>query len=241
MLKGLKTRSTDPEIMDNFQGTPETLQSVLDDINNVNRILGGNKITVAAVDRLLDANPRERYTIVDVGCADGSMLRALALLCRKKGVTADFLGLDLSVDALELARAASKDFPEIRYREQDVLQLSEADFTCDILVTTLMTHHFTDGDLRVLLAQFARLTDIAVVNNDLHRSALAFYLFKAFSIFFIRTPTAKIDGLISIRKGFKKRELLAFAKALPQMDHKIKWKWAFRYVWIMQPKRPKTI
>lgn len=241
MLADLRIRSNDPELMDDFQGDMPALQRVLDDINNVNKILGGNSITVSMVARLIEQTPQDRYTIIDVGCADGTMLRAIADYCRKEHIKADFIGIDLNTKALALAKKASDDYPEIRYLEQDVLELEKVDLNCDILTTTLMTHHFTDAQLEVLLAQFARLTNIGVVINDLHRSSTAFFLFKLFSLFFIRTETAKIDGLISIRKGFKKKDLERLSIQLPQMLHTIKWKWAFRYVWIMQPKRPSTI
>ncbi len=241
MLAALRIRSNDPELMDNFQGDAAALQRVLDDINNVNKILGGNAITVSMVARLMEQNPQEHYTIMDVGCADGTMLRAMADYCRKKAIKAAFIGIDLNTKALTLAKNASTDYPEIRYLEQDVLKLEQVDLNCDILTTTLMTHHFTDSQLEVLLAQFALLVNTGVVINDLHRSPTAFVLFKLFSLFFIRTETAKIDGLISIRKGFRKKDLARFAIQLPQMSHTIKWKWAFRYVWIMQPKRPISI
>ena len=224
--------------MDDFQRGEKQLKHVLDDINRVNRILGGNGITVTAVATLMRSYPKEKYVIVDVGCADGNMLREIAMYCRKQDIKADFIGIDLNSEALSIARKASAEYPEIRFLKQDVLQFDQSDLNCDILITTLMTHHFTNEQLPRMLQQFASLPSIGFINNDLHRSRLAFYLFKLFSMVFIKTETAKIDGLISIRKGFKKRELLAFAKELPQMRHLIAWRWAFRYVWIMQPKRP---
>tara|TARA_R110002167_G_scaffold31099_18_gene102546 strand:+ start:1255 stop:1980 length:726 start_codon:yes stop_codon:yes gene_type:complete len=241
MLAALSERSTDPEIMDSFHGDITALKRVLDDINSVNRILGGNHITTQSVARLVQAHNKEQYTIIDVGCADGSMLRELARYARKRGLKITFIGIDLSAKALQLAENASVDFPEISYLQLDVLQLQASELQCDILITTLMTHHFTDANLTVLLAQFVRLAKIGVVINDLHRSRLAFYLFKLFSLLFITTDTARIDGLISIRKGFKKQDLIRFSRQLPQMQHSIQWKWAFRYVWIMEPNRPKNL
>ena len=41
------------------------------------------------------------------------------------------------------------------------------------------------------------------------------------------------DGLISILRGFKKEELVAFSKKLRFNKYKIQWKWAFRYQWII--------
>ncbi len=241
MLAKLVNRSGERELMDDFHGNIVTLEAVLSDISRVNKILGGNRITIHAVAQLMAAHPKEHYTILDVGCADGAMLKAIAEYCRNKGIVADLIGIDLNADALILATKALADYPEIRFMQQDVLTLGEFQLDCDILTTTLMTHHFTDSQLTVLLRQFTRLASMGIVINDLHRSRLAYYLFKIFSLVFLTTRTARIDGLISIRKGFKKKDLLQFSRRLPEMQHSIQWKWAFRYLWIMQTKSPQTL
>lgn len=229
-------RNDQLEIMDNFKGSSAELETVLNDITRVNRILGGNKITVDAVFTLIDEYPKKSYTILDMGCADGNMLRNIALEARKRHVKVKLVGVDLSSDSLVLARKASLDFPEISYHVKDILTTNFSDFECDIVTTTLTLHHFPDDGILTFLTQFERLASIGIVINDLQRSKLAYTLFKAFSLVFIRTKTGKIDGLISITKGFFKTELYTFAKALPTLQHQIRWKWAFRYVWIMRKK-----
>lgn len=234
MFDTLKKRSSQQEYLDDFHGNEKELEAVFKDINRVNRLLGGNNITIRAVGDLLRKHPKEQFVILDVGCGDGTILRKIAQYCRKHDFKARLIGIDLSVEALNIARSASTEFPEISYKVQDVLALRQTDMNCDILISTLTTHHFTNEQLPLMLAQFARLAKIGFVNNDLHRSRLALYLFKLFSMVFIKTSTARSDGLISIRRGFKKRELIDFAQKLPNRQHLIKWKWAFRYVWIMQ-------
>ncbi|MGB5275422.1 MAG: methyltransferase domain-containing protein [Flavobacteriaceae bacterium] len=241
MLGKLASRSTEREIMDDFQGDGATLESVLNDISRVNRILGGNRITINAVARLMEAHPQQKYTIIDVGCADGAMLKEIANYCRSQKIPVDLIGIDLNVDALYLAKKALVDYPEIRFLQQDVLQLEKFHLNCDILTTTLMIHHFTDSQLTVLLKQFTQLAHIGVVINDLHRSRMAFYLFELFSLVFLKTETARIDGLISIRKGFKKKDFVRFSEQLSDFHHSIGWKWAFRYLWIMQAQSPRTL
>ncbi len=241
MLTAFVNRSTETEYLDNFQGDRPALKQVLDDINNVNRLLGGNQITIRAVAKLIRAHPKKHYTLIDVGCADGSMLRSLAKYTRKMELQVDLIGIDLNTDALTIAKEASKGFPEIHYLERDIMQLGGVDLECDILISTLTAHHFTDADLLVLLQQFVRLAAIGVVVNDLHRSRWAFYLFQLFSTIFVKTETAKKDGLTSIRRGFKKNDLIRFSKQLHNMHHFIQWKWAFRYVWIMQPIRTRAL
>ncbi len=230
-------RSERLEIMDNFKGGIEELETVLNDITRVNRILGGNKITVDAVFKLIGETIKESYTILDMGCADGSMLRNIALEARKRKIKVQLIGVDLNSDSLLLAQKASIDFPEISYQSKNILTADFSDFECDIVITTLTMHHFSDNGILAFLHQFEKLASIGIVINDLQRSKLAHILFQAFSIVFIRTKTGRIDGLISITKGFLRTELDAFARRLPNINHQIKWKWAFRYVWVMRKKR----
>lgn len=237
----LRERYDGDEILDNFKGSQAELQYIFEDINKVNRILGGNKITVTAVFRLIKENPKESYTILDMGCGDGKMLRTLALEARKRKTNMKFIGVDLNTDALTIAREASANFKEISYYEKDILSADFSDFDCDIVITTLTMHHFLNKEILSFVHQFTRLAALGVVINDLQRSAWPYYLFKGFRLIFIKTKIARIDGLTSISRGFKKSDLKVFAQKLPKVEHEIKWKWAFRYVWIMRQKRPNKI
>ena len=236
----LKVRSDQKEILDEWQGDSHELECVLKDINRVNHILGGNSITINAVIDLIQEHPKESYTILDMGCAEGNMLRSLAIAARKKHINLNLIGIDLNRDALTIAEKASIDFPEIVYHEKDILSADFSDFSCDIVITTLTMHHFKYPEILNFAEQFTRLATIGVVINDLHRSALAYYLFKGFSLIFIKTKVAKIDGLTSIRRGFLKSELLTMAKSMTNVYHEIDWKWAFRYVWIMRKQQHKN-
>lgn len=237
MIKDLSARSTEPELMDDFKEGPDRLKSVFEDINRVNRILGGNSITINAVAKLIKANPKESYTIVDLGCGDGTMLREIVRYGRKRNIKIRAIGIDLNKEALQLAENASRYFEELEFLHRDILQLNATDLHCDIVINTLCMHHIPEQQLPEFLKKFIALGTMGIVINDLQRSAWAYYLFKVFSSIFLKTKTAKIDGLISISKGFVKSDLLNYAKNLPSVDHFIKWKWAFRYVWVMQPNR----
>lgn len=212
------------------------MAAVFSDLNKTNTLLGGQRITLHAVNCIMKSYPRQRFTIADLGCGDGDMLRKLALQCRSSGIAASFIGLDLSEAALSLAAHKSHAFPEIQYRKANLLELDSGSVPCDILLCTLTLHHFKDDELPALLNKFSSLASLAVVINDLQRNRLAYYLFMGFSLIFIKTKIAKQDGLISIRSGFRRKELLALSKTLPQKQHRIKWRWIFRYLWVIQSK-----
>lgn len=229
-------RSTQIEIMDTFEGTTGELDIILQDINRVNKWLGGYTITLNAVFELLTNNPKESYTILDMGCAEGTMLRKLAIEARRREVSLKLVGVDLNKQALELARLYSKDFPEITFMECDILTTDFTHLKIDVVMTTLTLHHFTDNGVIKFVNQFNTMASLGVVINDLQRSRLAFYLFKVFSFFFIRTEIARKDGLLSIRRAFTRDELEGYARAVPNANHIIKWKWAFRYIWVLKKK-----
>jgi len=233
----LALRNTDTELMDNPNLEVHDLIKVFKDINRVNNLLGGSKISLNALWKLIKNHPKESYTILDMGCGDGYMLRETALFLRKRNINVKLIGLDLREDILAIAKEASIDFPEISYKKQNVLALQPDNFKCDILLCTLTIHHFNNEEILVFLKKFIAISKLGVVINDLQRSKLACYLFKTFRFFFLKTTIAKKDGLTSIKSGFLKAELQDFATQIPNVIHKIEWEWAFRYVWVMQTNR----
>ena len=85
-----KYRTEAAEIMDDFSLEGETLRDALDKIAAINRLLGGNKLTLQGVRTLLSNIGDERtLTIIDVGCGNGDMLRSLANFGYKNNI--DFI------------------------------------------------------------------------------------------------------------------------------------------------------
>ena len=228
-----KFRSTAIELMDDPQMDAEKYKAAYLDINRCNKLLGGYGITINAVLDLLSKAEKKSYTILDVGCGDGEMLRKLSKKLRNKGFDCQLVGIDLRDDVLGIAKDKSKFYPDISYEKQDVLTI-DRHFECDLVLCTLTMHHFEDDQIDALLKKATEFAKIGIVINDLQRSKMAYWLFKFFSTVFIQTAIAKSDGLTSISKGFLKRELEAFSQKLTKVKHHIEWKWAFRYVWVMQ-------
>lgn len=231
-------RNRTRELMDDPNIEAGVLKKVLKDINRTNHLLNGNKPTIKAIENLLRATPKESYTIIDVGCGDGAMLRQLVKWSRKRKCNVQCIGIDLSKKALSIAAKESTEFPEIKYIQQNILddEFSQ-NYECDIVLCTLTMHHFYNEHIPVFLERFVNMARIGVVINDLQRSPLAYSLFKVFSLIFIRTDVAKKDGLLSIRSGFTKNELKWFSKKIINVTHDIKWRWAFRYVWVIDTER----
>ncbi len=226
-------RSKEKELMDDLQLDGALLYDTLDKIAGINKLLGGNKVVLSGIDFLLkDSNSKAPITIVDLGCGNGAMLRTLAMYARKKKLKFQLIGIDANVHTLEYAESLSQDFDEIQYKNIDVFSKEFDTISYDIVVATLFMHHFDEREILSLVQQSSAKTTIGVVINDLHRHWLSYYLFKVFSLFFGNKMT-RHDGAISILRGFKKEELVKLAKHINYTSF-IKWKWAFRYQWIIQ-------
>lgn len=220
-------------MMDDFAMEGEILSDALDKIARINQLLGGNKVTIDGVKLLLKGKPKQQLIrIIDLGCGNGDMLRALADFAKKNDLNFQLTGIDANNFTIKHAERLSRDYPNINFECKNIVE--RFDDECDIILCTLTLHHFKDEEIIHLLENIKSLVKVGIVINDLHRSALAYYLFKAICYLFSLNDMSREDGLVSILRGFKKSDLLAYSKALGAKLFSIRWKWAFRYQWIIK-------
>jgi len=228
-------RSTAPEIMDDFAMEGEILRDALDKIANINQLLGGNKVTLEGVKSLITSKPKDEIIrITDIGCGNGDMLRTLADYANKQGLRFILKGIDANRFTINHAQSLSKNYHNITYACSDIFDDLSKTEPCDIMLCTLTLHHFKDEEIIDLLENFKNSAAVGIVINDLQRSAVAYYLFKALCYVFRLNDMSREDGLVSILRGFKRADLLKYSKQLKLKSSSIKWKWAFRYQWIIK-------
>jgi len=229
-------RSEEQELMDDFSIQGELLRDTLDQLGQINRWLGGNSITLQGIKTILRDAPKEQvYTIMDLGCGHGDMLRQVACFGRNQGYRFELLGIDANNDAIAYARELSKEYPEIRFESIDIFSDEFKNRRCSIALCTLFLHHFSEAQIQRILQQLKQQTTMGIVVNDLQRSELAYGLFRLLGLV-ISNHMVKQDGLTSILRAFKKPELEALSKPL-NLPYHIQWKWAFRYQWIINTKK----
>lgn len=228
-------RSEETEIMDDFSLEGKLFRDTLDKLETINRLLGGNGVTLNGLKKLIKDHPKDQLlTIVDLGCGHGDILRDVALFGRKHHYNFQLIGIDANQDAIDYANELSTDFPEITYQPLDIFSEEFSQLNYDIVLCTLFAHHFKDEDLIGLLQQLLDRAKKGIVVNDLHRNKLAYYLFKLIGLF-VKNRMVREDGLTSILRAFKRKDLEKISDQL-QADASIKWKWAFRYQWVLKKK-----
>lgn len=220
--------------MDDFSMEGEMLREALDKIAAINHFLGGNALTSGGIKKLLKNIPtNQRITIVDIGCGNGDMLREVSKYGTQNHRSFDLIGIDANQFTIDHAKRLSADFDNISYRCENVFETDFPKLNSDIVLCTLTLHHFSDDEILTLTRRFVDNSRIGVVINDLHRSKVAYRLFKVVCKLFGLNKMSRDDGLISILRGFKKVELEAFSKKLQLKNYNIEWKWAFRFQWII--------
>lgn len=228
-------RSDAPELMDDFEMEGEVLRDALDKIASINKLLGGNKVTLEGVKTLLKSKPKTQLVrITDIGCGNGDMLRTLADYADKENLNFTLKGIDANLFTIDHAKKLSESYPNIIYECSDIFDDLQETEECEIYLCTLTLHHFKDDEIIKLITRLKQSAKIGIVINDLHRSALAYKLFRALCVVFRLNDMSRDDGLISILRGFKKADLLEYARKLNLKSSSVKWKWAFRYQWIIK-------
>jgi len=228
-----KQRTDKEELMDDFSIGGDLLRDTLDKLENINRWLGGNKVTIKGLEQILkNEDKTKEITIVDLGCGHGDILRDVAKFGRKKGYNFKLIGIDANSTAIDYANELSKEYDELSFKTQDIFSDEFKNETYDVVLTTLFLHHFKEPQLVAILENALKKARIGIVVNDLHRHKLAYYLFMLLSIF-ISNKMIIEDGLTSVLRGFKRPELINISQKI-KSNYTIQWKWAFRFLWILK-------
>lgn len=232
MFVDTRNRSNEIEIMDDLDMSGELLINTLDQLANINKWLGGNKITIDGIKAILKSQSKDKIIrIIDLGCGNGDMLRKVADYGRVNGYKFQLLGIDANQATIDYAIQLSVKFPEISYSKEDALAKEFEMHTYEIAMCTLFLHHFEDTVALDFVKTLVKNATIGVLVNDLHRHRLAYYLFRLVT-FGIKNHMIKRDGLTSVLRAFKRTDLEEFSKRI-NYSSTITWRWAFRYQWII--------
>ncbi|MEZ4830339.1 MAG: methyltransferase domain-containing protein [Bacteroidia bacterium] len=225
-------RTTLSEVMDDPSLSGQTLESELDNLDKINRLLGGKGVILQAVKEVVPNLANAETTILeiaDLGCGGGDILRQIARWAGKSGAKVKLWGLDFNSACIRYAQQKSLKFPEIEYKNADVFSGEIADNSYDIVICSLFLHHFPDERQEEIYRQLQRISRGAVIVNDLQRHWLPFFLFRMVTWVFRAPAVVRYDGLISIMRGFSRKDLAQMMVTLGIQKWRIRWKWAFRY------------
>jgi 2-polyprenyl-3-methyl-5-hydroxy-6-metoxy-1,4-benzoquinol methylase len=200
-------RSFDPtvlEMMDRPQPVSAELERDLERIRQLNRWFGSYRLILDFMRRWL--KPTARMRLVDLATGSGDIPRLIADYARKIGAHVEIDALDRQRATLEVARKLSSSYPEISYREGNILEWDSGG-TYDVVLCTLALHHFSDDDAVSLLRRSRELSRRFVLVSDLRRGFFlqaGVYLLTAL---IFREPMTRFDARLSAQRAFSFSEM----------------------------------
>lgn len=227
----LKYRSNEKEYLDNSHIETKDLYQNLIELDIINSLLGGYNASRKGLSAILKTT-KPVNTILDIGFGGGDSIKIMQKYCEKKNRKVFFYGVDLKSDC-------------INYAESNLTALTNKQLICDdyrnissdllkkidVIHCSLFLHHLTNEEIIDLL-KFGKSNQCIILANDLQRHWFAYYSIKFLTAIFSKSYLVKNDAPISVKRGFKRSELIELLEKAGYKNYSVKWSWAFRYILI---------
>lgn len=209
--------------MDDFSIQDKRIDIALNELRIINKYLGGVSTTNSALNHFINSK-NDELKILDIGSGSSDNLIAAKNLYPHLQI--------ISIDKnLNVVRNSENALLKIN---SDALQLPIKNKSCDIVHVALFLHHFNENQIQLLLKEFLRISKIGIIINDLRRSMFAFVGIKILTTLFSKSEMVKNDAPLSVKRGFKKSEVISVLRDLKIYNYIIKHKWAFRWMIVIK-------
>jgi 2-polyprenyl-3-methyl-5-hydroxy-6-metoxy-1,4-benzoquinol methylase len=215
--------------MDDLEASGEVIPQTLRELETINKWLGGNYVTTNGLDQLLKRKNTKKLFIADLGCGGGDMLKLVAKWAKMRNVDVSLIGFDANPHIVDYAKENCLGYENISFEVSDIFSEEFKQRKFDVILCTLFTHHFKEEQLTRIFNQFKSQATIGTVINDLHRHWLAEFLIKWLTRFFSKSDMVKNDAPLSVRRAFKRGDLLDILKNAEINIFSLRWMWAFRW------------
>jgi ubiquinone/menaquinone biosynthesis C-methylase UbiE len=228
-MPDLSFRSPEKELIDDLSLDNDALRQNLEELATINKYLGGNQVTISGLIKALKQPTNDTLSIADLGCGGGDMLMVMAQWAIKKGINAQFIGIDANDFMIEFAQKRTAKFNNISYLHQNIFAEAFKNHHFDVVTMTLFCHHFDDKSMIALLQLLKKQTRIAIVINDIHRHWFAYHSIAWITKLFSNSYLVKNDAKLSVWRAFRRVDLENIMQQSGFTNYSIKWRWAFRW------------
>ncbi|WP_433833598.1 class I SAM-dependent methyltransferase [Actinoplanes sp. CA-015351] len=194
------------EFMDDPGCDPERLERTYQQFRTVNRLVSGwRRIYRQWIRPRLDTG--RPTTMLDIGFGGGDISRALAGWAARDGLALRTTAIDPDERALRHVHRLPA--AGVRFEQASSADLVARGDRYDLVISNHLLHHLDTGELAALLADSEALSRRLVVHNDLSRARVGYGLYAVATLPFARRSFIHQDGLLSIRRSYRRAELQA--------------------------------
>jgi 2-polyprenyl-3-methyl-5-hydroxy-6-metoxy-1,4-benzoquinol methylase len=211
VFPNMAARATIDELMDAPDCDEIRLLRTIRQFASINRLVARYRTILkreVLADMMLD--PDREYHLVDMGAGGCDIDVWLLKAARKRGLKLRISACDIDSRIIQYARSTYGNTPGLDIRKADLLDDSFCE-PVDYVFANHFLHHLTDAQITALLRLWTPRVRRRLVFSDLRRDPASYLGFAVLSLLYPHSFT-RIDGLISIRKGFKYTELMSFAR-----------------------------
>jgi 2-polyprenyl-3-methyl-5-hydroxy-6-metoxy-1,4-benzoquinol methylase len=224
-------RAEGPELLDQPGIPAEEIQRNLYELSIINQLLGGHTITWQGFLHL--AKKQNPLQVCEIGCGGGDNLKAIEKGLKRKLSGLSFIGIDINKDCIRVSEKIKWETP-VEFILSDYKKVT-FESPPDIIFCSLFCHHFKETDLVDMFQWMRQNSRSGFFINDLHRHPFAYHSIRILTRLFSRSRLVKNDAPLSVLRGFKRKELEDLLDKAGISNYTIRWKWAFRWLVIVQP------
>ncbi|BBH68340.1 hypothetical protein ACTI_50250 [Actinoplanes sp. OR16] len=192
------------EFMDDPHCDPDRLERTYRQFRTVNRLVSGwQRIYRHWIRPHLD--PHRPTTLLDIGFGGGDISRAITGWAARDRLALRTTAIDPDERALRHVRGV----PDggVAFEQASSADLVARGDRYDLVISNHLLHHLDPAALDALLADSRTLARRLVVHNDLSRGRAGYGLYAAATLPFARRSFIHQDGLLSIRRSYRRCEL----------------------------------
>lgn len=232
-------RADAAEWMDEPEVDPAQLVRSLADLRRVNRWLGGTRLVVHYLKRMLGRLPPGTYRVLDVATGSADVPLALVRWARRRGRSLRIVATDLHAGTLTSARQRTAGEPAVSVVPADALALPFADGAFHFALCSTALHHFPPAQAVQVLRELGRVAEYGVIVNDLRRSRAGLLGARLLAATFWRwNPITRHDGPLSVRRAYTAAELRDLARQAGLHDARVRHHPVFRVALVVVRRLP---
>lgn len=198
---GLKEKMDDPDC------DLETLYATYRQFTTMNRLIGGWKSIYKKQIRPALIASGDKASLLDIGCGGGDILRMLHKFAGEDGLNVHFTGIEPDQRAINYTM--QQNWPEnIDIKKADSAELVSQRQHFTVVISNHLLHHLTAEELSSICRDAEFLADRLILFSDIERSDIGYTFFRIFSPVFFKNSFIAEDGMTSIRRSYRKKELL---------------------------------
>ena len=222
------------ELLDAPHHDRAELEQSLDQVAEVNRLLGGTRAMLRTLTRLTPSAPN--LEILDIGTGSADIPLAIERWARRRSLAVRITATDIHPQMRDIAADRTRAVDSIRIKAADALDLPCDTASFDFVLLSLTLHHFERDDQIRALREAARCARRAVIVNELERClpnlAGAWLLARTR---WRGNRLTRHDGPLSVMRAFTKRELADIAGAAGLRAAWVKRHFFHRLIMVVEP------